>query len=130
MVLGEPSHDLIRMILTGGLQSIKFTTDRGVGCVRSDLTTNKDHPNSSKGGNVPTGDSMIDIIDTREGLHTQRGMHVEDFVKDMLEGTTKRYLQIGSSLQESLNSNLVGFLGQNLDAFAWSPSDNPRIIRR
>lgn len=42
---------------------------------------------------------MIDILDIREDLHTQREKPVEDVVKIMLERTEEKYLQVDLALQ-------------------------------
>src|SRR3954463_9773023 len=55
-------------------------------------------------------DFLIDIVDTREDLHMQRVSPVEEVEKIPLEGSSEKYLQVGSCLQESLKTKLVDFL--------------------
>ena len=55
-------------------------------------------------------ESFIDILDTREDLHMQRVSLVEEVEKVPLERSPKKYLQIGSCLQEPLKTKLVDFL--------------------
>lgn len=70
---------------------------------------------------------MIDILDTREDLRTQRVSPVEEMEKIALQGSSERYLQIRSCLQEPLRTKLIDFLLSNIDVFAWTPSNMPGI---
>src|SRR4051812_47155965 len=75
---------------------------------------------------------MINLLDTREDLRLQRVSPVEEVEKISLEGSSNKYLQVGSCLQEPLKTRLIDFLRANLDVIAWTPSDmlgiDPKII--
>ena len=50
-------------------------------------------------------------------------------VQDNHEGTSKT-IRIGCGLSDQQERNLINFLLQNLDIFAWKPSDMPGIPRQ
>lgn len=81
-----------------------------------------------EGRTFPIKEATVDILDTIEDLHTQRGKIMEDVIKIPLEGSIDKYLQIRSSLQESWESDLIDFFKKNLDDFAWTPFDMREII--
>ena len=46
-----------------------------------------------------------------------------------MEGDPSKTTKVGKDLQPSLKDKLVKFLKKNLDVFAWSHEDMPRIDR-
>ena len=45
----------------------------------------------------------------------------------LIEGDLSKTTKVGKELQQTLKDELVGFWKKNLDVFAWSHEDMPRI---
>lgn len=57
-----------------------------MGRIYNDLDTGNIHTGELEGNSSPRNKPMIDLLDTREDLHTLKGRPVEDVKKGMLEG--------------------------------------------
>ena len=53
--------------------------------------------------------------------------HEEEENMELVEGDPSKTTKVGKELQRSLKDELVKFLKQNLDVFAWSHEDMPGI---
>ena len=47
----------------------------------------------------------------------------------LVEGDPSKTTKVGKELQQTLKDGVVNFLKKNLDVFAWSHEDMPRIDR-
>ena len=47
----------------------------------------------------------------------------------LIEGDLSKTTKVGKELQQTLKDKLVGYLKKNLDVFAWSHEDVPKIDR-
>lgn len=80
------------MITIGYCQSIKFPTDQEIGCVHNDLVTQKVCHDILEKPSIRAGESMTDMLDMREDLHTQKRKPVEDMIKVMLEEAFDKHI--------------------------------------
>src|SRR3954467_12381994 len=113
--------------LTPGGPDLSANTLPNIGSVQQEINREDSTVKTVEETTPSKEESLIDLLDTREDLHMQRVSPVDEVEKVLLEGSPKKYLQIGSCLQEPLKTKLVNFLRANLDVFAWTPSDMPRI---
>ena len=51
----------------------------------------------------------------------------EDLVKVTIEDDPERFFQIGSQLPQQDREELIGFLKQNIDVFAWNTYEAPGV---
>ena len=51
----------------------------------------------------------------------------EDLVKIIIGDDLKKFFQIGSQLPQQEKEELIEFLKQNIDVFAWNTYETPRV---
>ncbi|XP_065050245.1 uncharacterized protein LOC103972544 [Musa acuminata AAA Group] len=124
VILGRPTLNKIRVVVSTYYQTVKFLTHAGTGEVagspresrRCYLTVVSLH----KRARVEPP-----LADPREAKKPApypepRGSTID---LSLLEGQPDQTIKIGSELPEQEQRQLVGFLQENVDVFAWSPSN-------
>ena len=64
---------------------------------------------------------MLSINETSEDVEC------EDLVKIIIGDDSEKFLQVGSQLPQQEKEELIGFLKQNIDFFAWNTYEAPGV---
>ena len=130
MLLGRPSLNAIKAILSAYHIMIKFPTTSGVGMVRGDQCMAKECYSASMKQKA-VDNIYLDELDMRDEVNTQPEPS-EELEPVPLDDNPEYLAYIGSKLAEDLRSLLTHFLRQNRDIFAWKQADmggiDPAII--
>ncbi|GAV56844.1 hypothetical protein CFOL_v3_00385 [Cephalotus follicularis] len=127
-IIGRPGLNLMEAIVSTRHLLMKFPTRFGVGECRGDQqaarqcykTVVRDHGK----------DKVLPIanVELRGDVEHERPQPVEDVVHVPLEeGNSERVFQMGSQLGEVEKGELITFLQNNRDVFAWSAEEVPGI---
>ncbi|GAV71738.1 hypothetical protein CFOL_v3_15228 [Cephalotus follicularis] len=127
-IIGRPGLNLIEAIVSTRHLLIKFLTRFGVGEARGDQQVARQ---CYKTAVMDQGkDKVLPIanVEIRGDVEPERPKPVEDVVQVPLEeGNSKKVFQVGSQLGEVENGELITFLQNNRDVFAWSAEEVPEI---
>ncbi|GAV65732.1 hypothetical protein CFOL_v3_09246, partial [Cephalotus follicularis] len=127
-IIGRPGLNLLEAIVSTRHLLMKFPTRFGVGEVRGDQEVARRCYKitiSDKGkGKVLS----IANVELRGDVEPERPQPVEDVLQVLVEeGNDERVLQVGSQLGEAEKEELITFLRDNKDVFAWSAEEVPGI---
>ena len=130
MLLGRPSLNALKAILSAYHMMIKFPTVNGVGMVRGDQRVAREFYSASM--KQKTIDNIyLDELDMRDKVLT-RPEPSEELEPVLLDDNPEHHAYIGSKLAEDLKNLLIHFLRQNKDVFAWKQADmggiDPTVI--
>ena len=64
---------------------------------------------------------MLSIDETSEDVEC------EDLVKIIIRDDPEKFFQVGSQLPQQEREELIGFLKQNIDVFAWNTYEAPGV---
>ncbi|GAV79441.1 hypothetical protein CFOL_v3_22906 [Cephalotus follicularis] len=126
--IGRPGLNLMEAIVSMRHLLMKFPTRFGVGEARGDQQVARQCYKTSimdKGN-----DKVLPIanVELRGDVEPKRPRPVEDVIQVPLEeGNSERFFQVGSQIGEVENGELITFLQNNRDVFAWSAEDVPEI---
>ena len=130
MLLGRPSLNAIKAILSAYHMMIKFPTTGGVGMVRGDQRVAKECYSASMKQKA-VDNVYMDEINMCDEVNT-RPEPSEELEPVQLDDNPEHLAYIGSRLVEDLWHLLIQFLKQNKDVFAWKQEDmggiDPTII--
>ena len=127
-ILKRPSlNQLDAMIFTRCLL-VQFMIDQGVGEMKREGQIAKQCFQMIPAPMVWTRESPPDLLDHRE--LEKRGELVEKLVAHPLGEDPAKTVSIDASLSSQESDQLLSFLRDNADVFAWSPSDMPGIPSR
>ena len=117
VLLGRPSLNAIKAILSAYHMVIKFPTANGVGMVQGDQRVAREcYSASMKKKEV---DSIyVDELDMQDEVNT-RPEPSEELEPIQLDDHPKQLAYVGSKLVEDLRTLLICFLKKNKDVFAW-----------
>ena len=128
VLLGRPSLNAIKAILSAYHMVIKFPTTNGVGMVRGDQCVARECYSASM--KQKAVDNIYEL-DMRDEVST-RPEPSEELEPIQLDNHPEHLAYVGSKLAEDLRSLLIRFLKQNKDVFEWKQEDmggiNPAII--
>ena len=100
-------------------------TDQGVGEMKGDDQIAKQCFQTTPAPVAQTRESLPDLLDHRE--LKKRGEPTERLVTYPLGDDPAKMVSIGASLSKQEGDQLLSFLRDNVDIFAWSPLDMPGI---
>ncbi|XP_065039424.1 uncharacterized protein LOC135673957 [Musa acuminata AAA Group] len=131
-ILGRPTLNKVRAVVSTYYQTIKFPTHDGVGeATGSPRESRRCYLTAvSLGKKARVESPLTDPRETKKLTpHPEpRGSTVDI---PLMEARPDQTVKIGSELPEQEREQLVGLLRENADVFAWSPSDmtgvNPEI---
>ncbi|GAV79053.1 hypothetical protein CFOL_v3_22518 [Cephalotus follicularis] len=127
-IVGRPGLNLLEAIVSTRHLLMKFPTRFGVGKVRGDREVARRCyktaiSDKGKGKVLP-----IANVELRGDIEPERPQPVEDVLQvPIKEGYTERVLQVDSQLGEGEKEELIAFLRDNKDVFAWSTEEVPGI---
>ena len=130
VLLGRPSLNTIKAILSTYHMVIKFPTANGVGMVRGDQRVARECYSASM--KQKAVDSIyVDKLNMRDKVNT-RPEPSEELEPIQLDDHPKHLAYVGSKLAEDLRSLLIWFLKHSKDVFVWKQEDiggiDPAII--
>ncbi|KAL2228687.1 UNVERIFIED_CONTAM: hypothetical protein Sindi_1848400 [Sesamum indicum] len=132
VVLGKPGLNLFRAVISTYHMKVKFPTENGIGEVACDKKeARKCYNLSLKGEPGQKKRKVKEDVEPRpyeaEHLKPSDEYKVVQLAPDESDKTTR----IGASMKEK-EMAMISFLRENMDVFAWSPSDftgiNPEVI--
>ncbi|XP_077242504.1 uncharacterized protein LOC143883019 [Tasmannia lanceolata] len=128
-ILGRPGQNLLRAITSTYHQKMKFITPEGIREVRGNQIQSRECYATLLRGKPAAESLPIEMFDLRDEAQVMRNESVEDLENIPLfeSGNGEKVARVGSSLPDNLKMNLIKFLRQNSDVFAWSPADIPEI---
>ncbi|GAV56602.1 hypothetical protein CFOL_v3_00144 [Cephalotus follicularis] len=127
-IVGRPGLNFLEAIVSTRHLVMKFLTRFGVGEVRGDQQAARQCYKtiiSDKGK-----DKALSIVNVelRGDMEPERPQPVEDVLQvPMEEGNNEKLLQVGSQLGDAEKEELITFLQNNKDVFAWSAEEVPGI---
>ncbi|GAV82548.1 hypothetical protein CFOL_v3_25999 [Cephalotus follicularis] len=127
-IIGRPGLNLMEAIVSTRHLLMKFPTRFGVGEARGDQQTARQCYKTAV--TDPGKDKVLPIanVELRGDMEPERPQPVEDVVQVPLEaGNSERVFQVGSQLGEVEKGELITFLRNNRDVFAWSAEEVPGI---
>ncbi|GAV72338.1 hypothetical protein CFOL_v3_15826, partial [Cephalotus follicularis] len=128
VIVGRPGLNLLEAIVSTRHLVVKFPTRFGVGEIRGDQQAAKQCyktviSDKGKGKVLPIANAEL-----RGDLEPERPQPVEDVLQvPMEEGNNEKVLQVGSQLGEAEKGELITFLRDNKDVFAWSAEEVPGL---
>ncbi|GAV57545.1 hypothetical protein CFOL_v3_01082 [Cephalotus follicularis] len=127
-IIGRPRMNLMEAIVSTRHLLMKFPIRFGVGEARGDQEAARQ---CYKTAIMDKGkDKVLPIanVELRGDVEPERPQLVEDVIQVPLEeGNTERVFQVGSQLGEVKKRELITFLQNNKDVFAWSAEEVPGI---
>ena len=98
---------------------VKFPTEQGVGEIREDQVLVRECYQAvlaSKENHMwIIEDKTLEIVEKLETI-------------ELVEGNSAKTTQVGMNLNTNTKEGIINFLKDNLDVFAWSHEDMPRIL--
>lgn len=125
IILGHPTLNALKAVVSTIHLAMKFPTEHGVEVVRGNQETAQICYNA-----MLKEPRMKEALSITMEVHDERslkhGEPVEELIELPMDGS-KRTLKIGSQLSQPVRENLIRFLKENLDVFAWMHKDMPGI---
>ncbi|GAV91301.1 hypothetical protein CFOL_v3_34697, partial [Cephalotus follicularis] len=107
---------------------MKFPTRFGVGEVRGDQQAVRRCYKTAISDKGKDKALSIENVELRGDMEPERPQPVEDVLQvPMEEGNNEKVFQVGSQLGEAEKGELITFLRDNKDVFAWSAEEIPGI---
>ncbi|GAV62853.1 hypothetical protein CFOL_v3_06376 [Cephalotus follicularis] len=128
-IVGRPCLNLMEAIVSTRHLLMKFPTRFGVGEVRGDQQAARQCYKTAISDKGKDKALPIANVDLRGDMEPERPQPVEDVLQvPMEEGDNGKVFQVGSQLGEVEKGELITFLRNNKDIFAWSTEEVPGII--
>ncbi|GAV87596.1 hypothetical protein CFOL_v3_31022 [Cephalotus follicularis] len=128
VIIGRPGLNLMEAIVSTRQLLVKFPTRFGVGEVKGDQQATRQCYRTSISDKGKDKVLPIANVELRGDMEPERPQPVEDVVQVPLEeGNTEKVFQVGSQLGKVEKGELITFLRNNRDVFAWSAEEVPRI---
>ncbi|GAV73922.1 hypothetical protein CFOL_v3_17405 [Cephalotus follicularis] len=127
-IVGRPCLNLLEAIVSTRHLVVKFPTRFGVGEVRGDQQAARQCYKTAISDNGKGKVLPIANVELRGDMEPERPQPVEDVLQvPMEEGNNEKVFQVGSQLGEAEKAELITFLRDNKDVFAWSAEEVPGI---
>ncbi|XP_077228555.1 uncharacterized protein LOC143861525 [Tasmannia lanceolata] len=127
-ILGRPGQNLVRAVASAYHQKMKFITSNGVGEVRGDQPQSRECYAMALKGKNASETLPIELLDLRDEAQIVVNEPAEDLLSiPLYQDDSGKAVQIGSSLGEDAHQELIQFLRDNADVFAWVPADMPGV---
>ncbi|XP_009389876.1 uncharacterized protein LOC103976409 [Musa acuminata AAA Group] len=123
-ILGRPTLNKIRAVISTYYQTVKFPTHAGTGEIAGSPRESRRYYLTavSLPKKVRIEQPLADPRETQKPT-PHLGPKGTTVAVPLLEDRSERTIKIGSELPEHEQGQLVGLLQKNADIFAWSPSD-------
>ncbi|GAV86322.1 hypothetical protein CFOL_v3_29754 [Cephalotus follicularis] len=129
-IVGRPGLNLLEAIVSMRHLLVKFPTRFGVGEVRGDQQAARQCYNTTISDKGKDQALPIANVELRGDMEPERPQSVEDVLQvPMEEGKNEKVFQVGSQLGEAENGELITFLRDNKDVFAWWAEEVPGSVQ-
>ncbi|GAV71033.1 hypothetical protein CFOL_v3_14527 [Cephalotus follicularis] len=119
-IIGRPSLNLMEVIVSTRHLLMKFPTIIGMGEARGDQQVARQYYKTAIIDKGKENVLPIANVELRGDVEPERPQPVEDIIQvPMEEGNAERVFQVGSQLEEVEKGELITFLQNNKDVFAW-----------
>ncbi|GAV66042.1 hypothetical protein CFOL_v3_09553, partial [Cephalotus follicularis] len=127
-IVGRPGLNLMEAIVSMRHLLMKFPTRFGVGDVRGDQQAARQCYKTAISDKGKDRALPIANVELRGDMEPERPQPVEDVLQvPTEEGNNENVFQVGSELGEAEKGELITFLRDNKDVFAWSAEEVPGI---
>ncbi|GAV77864.1 hypothetical protein CFOL_v3_21332, partial [Cephalotus follicularis] len=127
-IIGRPGLNLMEAIVSTMHLLIKFPTRFGVGEARGDQQAARQCYKTSVADRGKDKVFVVASVELRGDMEPERPQPAEDVVQVPLEtGNSERVFQVGSQLEEAEKGELITFLRDNRNVFAWTTEEVPGI---
>ncbi|GAV77012.1 hypothetical protein CFOL_v3_20484 [Cephalotus follicularis] len=127
-IIGRPGLNMMEAIVSTRHLLMKFPTRFGVGEARGDQQAARQCYKTAIADRGKEKVLLITNVELRGDVEPERPSPVEDVVQVPLEvDNSERVFQVGSHLGEADQGELITFLRDNKDVFAWSAEEVPGI---
>ncbi|GAV64575.1 hypothetical protein CFOL_v3_08093 [Cephalotus follicularis] len=127
-IVGRPGLNMLEVIVSTRHLTVKFPTRFGVGEVRGDQEVARQCYKTTISDKGKDKVLPIANVDLRGDMEPERPQPVEDVLQvPMEEGNNEKVFQVSSQLGEAEKGELITFLRDNKDVFAWSAEEVPGI---
>ena len=118
VIIGRPTLNRWKVATSTYCLKVKFPTERGIGEIRGDQVLVREcYP-----AVLASKENHTWIIEEK----TQEIMETLEIV-ELVEGDPIKTTQVGTNLNLQTKKEIISFLKNNLDVFAWSHEDMPGI---
>ncbi|GAV75381.1 hypothetical protein CFOL_v3_18860 [Cephalotus follicularis] len=127
-IIGLPGLNLMEAIVSTRHLLMKFPTRFCVGEARGDQQAARQCYKTAIMDKGKDKVLLIENVKLRGDVEPERPQPIEDVIQvPLAEGDTERVFQVGSQLGEVEKGELITFLRNNKDVFAWSAEEFPGI---
>ncbi|GAU41237.1 hypothetical protein TSUD_280360 [Trifolium subterraneum] len=144
IIIGRPSFNILGAVMSTLYMSIKYPLNNGkIRVVKGDQALARKYYESSlkirhklskpvsppDNGERTNGINMVSItdLDPREEFQDRRVSIIEDLEQVQIGEQPHQTTNVGTSLHPEEKEKIIAILRNNIDLFAWQPSDMPGI---
>ncbi|RDX83570.1 Retrovirus-related Pol polyprotein from transposon 17.6, partial [Mucuna pruriens] len=130
-IIGRPALNRLEAVVSTYHLCMKFPVGRKICSIWADSKlARRCYEDSLKIGNSPSAPTVnvLDLdLDPRCIYETERPHPAEDVKNIQIGPSALQTTKVGTTLSSDEEAQLVNFLRQNIDVFAWTPQDMPGI---